>query len=520
MIFQIYAAFGFVILAMIIVSKTHRVLNILSTLHALTYFLLSAYALKYLALPAYYLETKYFFMDHFGIYMALITSTLFFFTSIYSKGYVDGLVKIGQMDRGNKKLFYIAFNLLLIAATYAYFSNNLALFWIFAELTTVFSAMLVVTLNAKKNIGAALKYVFMASTSMLFTFIGIIFIFTLTEHALGEGMLNWSDLMVSAKSLSPTILSAAFVFLFIGFAAKSGIVPFHGWLPTVYAKAPSAISVILSGCISSIGLYGILRAYAIVHQTTVAAKISSLLIFFGLISIFVAVFSMVAQINLKKLIAYSSIEHAGLMLIGIGLGTPIAIFWVVFHMLAHSITKAILFFSAGIMHRQYGSMHAENIRNAFKLQPLASAGLIVGGIAIIGMPPFAVFLSKFFILLEIARHSPILLFAVLLLLLVAISAFSLFMTKIFTQVDETDESANGAGKDVHERGGKNVAHGTNVNITAHADSLQSAPLEYYKISRGMRISIIVMIAAVFILGVWFPDNLTDYLNAIVKELGF
>ena len=394
MIMQLYAAIGLTVLALIILAKTHNAMNALSKIHAASYFILTLYALSYSILPAYYFADRYFFMDYLGAYEILISAFLFFLSAVYSKGYVEGLMKIGELDRGNLKLFYTAFNLLLIAVTYSFLSNNLALFWIFTELTTVFSAMLVVTLNAKKNIGAALKYIFIASTSMLFSFVGLIFIFTLTEHALGAGTLNWDVLMGNASQLSPKILFAAFAFLFIGFAAKSGIVPFHGWLPTVYAKAPSAISAILSGSVSSIGLYGILRAYAVLHQTTAASNVSFILLIFGFVSVAVAAFSMLAQINLKKLIAFSSIENAGIMLLGIWIGTPVAIFWVLFHMLAHALTKALLFFSGGVMHRQYGSMHVDKIKNALKLQPLASAGLIIGTAAIIGMPPFAIFLSK------------------------------------------------------------------------------------------------------------------------------
>src|SRR5665811_573611 len=126
------------------------------------------------------------------------------------------------MDRSSLKLFYVAFNLLLMAITYSFLADNLALFWILAELTTAFSAVLIVILNAPKNIGAALKYVFITSTCMLFSFIGLILIFTLTQSNLGVGTLNWSTLMVVASTLSPGILFASFIFTFVGFAAKSG----------------------------------------------------------------------------------------------------------------------------------------------------------------------------------------------------------------------------------------------------------------------------------------------------------
>jgi len=486
MIMQLYAGIGLAILVLILSARSHKTMNALSKIHAAAYLLITIYALMYTALPSYYLADRYFFMDHLGAFEVIISALLFFLSAVYSKGYVEGLMKIGELDRGNLKLFYTAFNLLLIAVTYSFLSNNLALFWIFAELTTVFSAMLVVTLNAKKNIGAALKYLFMASTSMLFSFVGLIFLFTLTGHALGAGTLNWDILMSNAAQLSPKILFAAFIFMFIGFAAKSGVAPFHGWLPTVYAKAPSAISAILSGSVSTVGLYGIIRAYAIVHQTSASYSASLLLMAFGFFSVAVAAFSMLAQINLKKLIAFSSIENTGLMLIGTGIGTPIAIFWMLFHMLAHALTKALLFFSGGVMHRQYGSMHIDRIKNALKLQPLASLGIIIGCAAIIGMPPFAIFLSKLYILLQAGMFSNWMLFGLLLLLLVAAGAFAMYLTRMFSQT---------------------------------GDDIEGAHVENYTPSRGMNASIIVLIALIFVLGVFFPQYLTDLLNSIVSELG-
>lgn len=501
MILSIYAFVGFVAILLVLGSKSHRTMNIFSALHALTYVALASYALLYASLPTYFLENRYFFMDHFGLYEVLIGATLFFFASMCARGYLEGSIKMGELSPENVKLFYAAFNFLLIVVTYAFFSNNLALFWIFAELSTVFSAVLVVTLNAKKNIGAALKYVFMASTSMIFSFIGLIFIYTLTSHALGFGTLNWDVLMMNAKGLSPTILLASFTFVFIGFAAKSGVVPFHGWLPTAHSKAPAPVSAVLSGVITSIGIYGIIRMFAVLHATSVASRASTVLIAFGLLSMFVAALSMLQQVNLKKFIGFSTIENVGLMLVGIGIGTPIAIFWVLFHTLVHSLTKAMLFFSAGIIHHQYESVRAEKIINMLKLQPLASAGLIIGGTAIIGMPPFAVFLSKFFILSEIARASPVLLFVVLILLLIVIGAFALFMTKLVAQVDETEIEKGHE----HETASSNSEH---------------AHLEQYIAPRGIVISIAALIAAIFILGLYFPQALTDLLNVTVGELGF
>ncbi len=485
MILLIYAAVGILAVVLILLSKSHKSMNALSALHALSYLTLAVWALSYSDLPAYYLSGRDFFVDHLGLYEVIISAILFLLASVYAKGYLEGSIKIGELSAQNLKLFYAAFNFLLIVVTYSFFSNNLALFWIFAELSTVFSAVLVVTLNAKKNIGAALKYIFMASTSMIFSFIGLILIFTLTEHSLGAGTLNWDVLMLNAKELSPSILFASFAFIFIGFAAKSGVVPFHGWLPTAHSKAPAPVSVILSGSITCIGIYGILRMYAILQQTAAAPKVSMLLIAFGLLSMAVAALCMLQQVNLKKLIGFSTIENMGFLLVGMGIGTPLAIFWTLFHILVHSLTKALLFFSAGIIHHQYDSVRAEKIKDMIKLQPLASWGLIIGSAAIIGMPPFAIFISKLFLLIQAENLSIWLLFAVLVILLIAAGAFATFLIGIISKNNEE------CIKESHEK---------------------------YIASSGMNLSVILLVALIFLFGIYFPQALSDLLNAIVNEL--
>jgi len=482
MILPVYAAISAAVLLLVLFSRSHRVMNALTMLHPLAYLTLSAYSLSYLNLPAYFFADGYFFMDHLGLYEALITAVLFILAASYSNGYVERSVKMGDMASANIKAYYLTSNMLLLVITYAFFSNNLALLWVLAELTTIFSAVLFVTLNAKKNIGAALKYVFTTSTCMLFAFIGLIFLFTAVDNAFGAGTLNWNLLMEYAGALSPSILFASFVFIFAGFAAKSGVAPFHAWLPTAYSKAPVP-AVIMSGGVTNLGVYGILRAYAIVAQTPVVSKVSVLLLAFGLLSIVVAVFTMLRQANLKKLIGYSTVEHTGLMLVGLGIGTPIAIFWVLFHILANSLTKALLFFSAGIIQHQFGSARMERIRNAFKLQALASWGVVFGSAAIIGIPPFPVFLSKFFILLQSATLSPILLLVLLLLLCIAIGSYGLFLTRIFSQVDESAHEAK------------------------------------YSPSLGMKLPIVALLFLLVALGLFFPQFLNELIKSAVLALG-
>ncbi len=347
----------------------------------------------------------YFFIDHLGLFEVMVATVIFTLAAVYARGYVENLLASGELETGSLKLFYAAWCLLELVIVLAFFSDNLALFWIFAEMTTIISAMLVAILSAKENIDAALKYIFVASVAMLFAFVGLIFLFEISRSTLGTGTLNWTVLMQHASAFPPGMMIAAFALIFIGFAAKSGIFPFHTWLPEAHAKAPSAVSAILSGVLLNVGIYGIIRVYAIVHQTSAFATVTPLILLFGILSIAIAAISMLPEKNLKKLIAFSSIENMGILLVGLAVATPLAIFWVLFHIMAHAFTKASLFFSAGILHRQYRSHLSadapDDIHDVFRFQPLAAWGIILGGLAIIGMPPFLVFFSKFFILLSL-----------------------------------------------------------------------------------------------------------------------
>ncbi len=483
-ILALYIIIGVVITVLTVFSKSHKTQNTLSVILPVTYLALTLYTLLSATLPSYGLGGNYFLIDHLSLYEILIAATLFLLAAIYSRQYVKDSIFIHEMNESNLKLFYVAFNLLLMAVVYTFFADNLALFWILAELTTAFSAVLIVMLNAPKNIGAALKYIFITSTCMLFAFIGLILIFTLTEDLLGVGTLNWSTLMSVASNLSPGIMFAAFIFTFVGFAAKSGIVPLHAWLPTAYSKAPGPISAILSGTVTTIGIYGILRMYTIVAQTEVIGKISIFLIAIGVLSMVVAALTMLREPNLKKLIGYSSIEHMGFILVGLGIGTPIAIFWVIFHFLAHGFTKSSLFFSAGIIHHQFGSVRLEKIKNVFQLQPFAGWSLILGTVSIIGMPLSAIFLAKFSILQQSAAVSPVLLIVLLTVFLFAAAAFGIFMIKMLSRKEDS-----------------------------------TADVPPFRVGWGMKIPIIVLLVIVFTLGVFFPQQLTDLINTIVSELG-
>lgn len=482
----LYPAVTVIILLLQAVQKSHRQMSLLGVIHSAATLLIT---ILLMAMPDAWNGAlrSLFMIDHLNLILMLVTGVIFTCASIYAVGYIDGLVKAGELSRRSLRIFYLGFSLLLFATTMAFYAPNVAQFWIFAELTTVFSALLVSILAVKENIDASLKYIFVCSTSMLFSFIGVIFLFELIRQKTGTGSLDWQTILAEAPACNSGMLMIACIFFFIGFAAKSGVVPFHTWLPEAHAKAPSAVSAVLSGAILNVGIYGIARMAGIVHQTSIAPRISLLLIIFGMLTMSVACFSMLRQTGIKRLIAFSSIENMGFLLLATGIGTPVALFWMIYHMMGHSVVKAGLFFSAGILHRQYKSHTPgteDQIGDLFRLQPFAAVAFIIGSVAIIGTPFFPLFLSKFGILLEAGKLSLYIPLLALLLFALAGAAIFRFILDIM---------------------GKTCAEG-------------EAPVQYI-VPIWMKVPVVFLLALSVFMGIMMIPGEEAFLSAAVHDIG-
>jgi len=493
MILLAYVFCAVIALIFVAFSRTHRQMNATAICLGLLYGAITGYILLCMQVPVntFLVGSGYFFIDHLGLFEVIVATVIFTLAAVYARGYVENLLTSGELETGSLKIFYASWCLLELIIVIAFYADNLALFWIFAEMTTIISAMLVAILSAKENIDAALKYIFVASVAMLLAFVGLIFLFEIARSTQGTGTLNWTVLMQQASTFPPGMMITAFTLIFIGFAAKSGIFPFHTWLPEAHAKAPSAVSAVLSGVLLNVGIYGIIRVFAIVHQTSAFTTVTPLILLFGIFSIAIAAVSMLPEKNLKKLIAFSSIENMGILLVGLAIATPLAIFWVIFHVMAHAFTKASLFLSAGILHRQYKSHLSadapDDIHDVFRFQPLAAWGIILGGLAIVGMPPFMVFFSKFFILLNLGSLSLWALALVLVLIFIATAALGYFVITTFTRVTPPGE---------------------------HVD------LVPYQTPLSMKAPIVILLALILTLGILFPTEGSTFISQIVTELRF
>ena len=319
----------------------------------------------------------------------------------YSSGY---LRHVPQGRFSSQRWFYALLFMFLFTMIAVYLSANLGMLWIFVEATTLASALLVGFYNTEGAVEAGWKYLIVCTVGIAFALFGTIALYLAAVRGgiSPESALDWSALMAAAPQLrvAPELLKLAFVFVAVGYGTKIGFVPMHSWLPDAHAEAPAPISAMLSAVLLNCALYALLRFDAIVARALGSGFSHTLLLFFGGMSITVAAFLMVVQRDLKRLLAYSSIEHMGIIALGIGLGGVWGTFGALLHAFNHSIAKALLFFGAGNVRENFGTLRMEKIRGMASSMPWTTAALAAGGLSIVGLPPFALFVSEFIILAQ------------------------------------------------------------------------------------------------------------------------
>lgn len=318
---------------------------------------------------------------------------------VYASGY---LPHAGEGRFASPRWFYALVFLFLFTMVSVCLSANLGLLWIMMEGTTLASALLVGFYNTEGAVEAGWKYLIVCTVGIAFALFGTIVLYLAAVKA---GMnpsaaLDWVSLMNAAPriGLDPHLVKLAFVFVIVGYGTKIGFVPMHSWLPDAHAEAPTPISALLSAVLLNCAMYAVMRYDAIVSHATGPAFPHILLLIFGLISMFVAGLLILVQRNLKRLMAYSSVEHMGIIAIGLGLGGPLGLFGALLHTFNHSVAKSLLFFSAGNVRHNFGTLRMDSISGMSRTMPQTSAALVVGGLAIVGLPPFSLFTSEFAIL--------------------------------------------------------------------------------------------------------------------------
>ncbi len=335
-----------------------------------------------------------------------------------------GLVPDAEWDLAQVRRYRVFANLLAFTMLFAVTTNNLGFMWIAIEATTITSAVLIPLRVTKQSVEASWKYILIGSVGIALAFAGTVLGYFDFVNLAGrrEGALNWTALMAAAPSLHPEVAQMAFVFVLIGYGTKAGLAPMHTWLPDAHAEAPPPLSAMMSGILTAVGLYAVIRWRAVVSAAAGPAFPDRLLIVLGMLSLTLAAFSLVIQRNYKRMLAYSSIEHTGLVCIGLALG-PLGAFAAMLHLLNHSVAKSAMFFLAGRVARRYRTADLGRVSGLLRAMPGTGGLFAAGMLAMIGLPPFGLFISEFALFRAgFAAGRPWLMGAVLILLTVAFVA--------------------------------------------------------------------------------------------------
>ena len=320
---------------------------------------------------------------------------------VYASGY---LRHTGEGRFSSPRWFYALVFLFLFTMVSVCLSANLGLLWIMMEGTTLASALLVGFYNTEGAVEAGWKYLMVCTVGIAFALFGTIVLYLAAVKA---GMnpaaaLDWVSLMDAAPRMGfdPHLVKLAFIFVIVGYGTKIGFVPMHSWLPDAHAEAPTPISALLSAVLLNCAMYALMRYDTIASRAVGPVFPHTLLLIFGLMSMVVAGLLILVQRNLKRLMAYSSVEHMGIIAIGLGLGGPLGLFGALLHVFNHAVGKSLLFFSAGNVRQNFGTLRMESVSGMARTLPQTSAALVLGSLAIVGLPPFSLFVSEFAILSE------------------------------------------------------------------------------------------------------------------------
>lgn len=349
-----------------------------------------------------------FFVDSLNVFLVALTAFVAMTTSLFSRPYMRIERAHGRVTDAGMRLFHSMYQLFTFTMLLVLTTNNLGVMWVAMEAATLTTVLLVALYRTHASLEAAWKYFILCGVGIAQALFGTILVYFAAERILGAGAgsLLWTHLDAVKGELEPTVMAIAFVFLLVGYGTKVGLVPLHNWLPDAHAEGPTPISAVLSGLLLNVALYALIRFKVITDGALERPFASALLMGFGLLSVAVAAFFLSRQRDIKRMFAYSSIEHMGLITFAFGVGGPVASFAGLLHMTVHSLTKSAIFFAVGHAAQKSGTQIMENIHGLVQVSPTIGWGLMLGTAAILGMPPFGVFASEFLILTTVIAQHP------------------------------------------------------------------------------------------------------------------
>jgi hydrogenase-4 component F len=350
-----------------------------------------------------------FFLDPFNVFLVTLTAFVGLTTAIFSRPYMRVETEHGRLSPGRLRLYHSMYQLFMAMMLVALTTNNMGLLWVALEAATLSTVLLVTLYRTPASLEAGWKYFILCGVGIAQALFGTILLYFAAEKVLGaEGVsaLLWTHLSAVKGELEPTVLGLAFAFLLVGYGTKVGLAPLHNWLPDAHAEGPTPVSAVLSGLLLNVAIYAVVRCKVLVEGALQSDLPSKMLMVFGLLSVVLAALFLWRQRDIKRLFAYSSIEHMGIIAFAFGMGGAVANFAALLHMTVHSLTKSAIFFTVGHAAQKAGSQRIEDIRGLMALNPTIGWGLMLGSLAILGFPPFGVFASEFLILTTAMKQEP------------------------------------------------------------------------------------------------------------------
>jgi hydrogenase-4 component F len=420
-------------------------------------------------------------VDDFNIYLITLTTFVGLTTSIFSASYIAHEIEVGRLTPTFLRFYHAMYQALLGAMNVALLANNIGLMWVGVEVATLSTVMMVGIYRTPEAIEAAWKYFILGSVGIGLAFFGTILVYLAAQEVLGEGLpaMAWDLLVKAAPQVDPRLLSLAFVFLLVGYGTKIGLAPFHAWLPDAHAEGPTPISAVLSGLLLNVALYALLRFKMVLAANPATLDVGAIMITLGIVSLLFAAFMLYRRRDIKRLFAYSSIEHMGIAACAFGIGGPLANFAGLMQMTAHSLTKSAIFFAVGHIAQVKGTQRIADMGGLSITHPVLAVGLALGVIAIAGLPPFAVFTSEFTLLSSTFARAPVLAVLLMIGILLALGALLLRLHDIIFG---------------EPKGPAGPVQASYVPLFLH-------------------------LALVFIMGIWLPEPLVRWFRSVATLLG-
>jgi hydrogenase-4 component F len=406
-------------------------------------FTLGASLLPFAERPA---TGAFFLIDDFNIYLVALTAFVAFTTSLFSARYVLHEVEIGRLAPRYLRFYHAMYQAFAFTMLLALTANNLGVMWVAIEGATLTTVLMVGLYRTHAALEAAWKYFILCGVGIALALFGTTLMYLAAQPVMGEGLpaMTWSALLPQVSRFSPAILNLAFVFLLVGYGTKVGLAPLHAWLPDAHAEGPTPISAVLSGLLLNVALYVVLRFKMLLAGNASAVTPGPLMVTMGLSSLLLASFMLYRRRDIKRLFAYSSIEHMGIITFAFGMGGALANFAGLLHMTMHSLTKSAIFFAVGHVSQIKGTQKIADIRGLTSSQPLLGWALVIGVVAIAGLPPFGVFTSEFLVLTTTFGRQPWLALLLLLGLLVGFGALMMRLQGLAFGPGEGGEKASSA----------------------------------------------------------------------------